>query len=177
MHDLAQAIIDNYAPTKASINYINADSQLKDNFNQAINNARDVLNKAKGQNLNFETVDSLKDAISEAKDALNGIERLKAAKAKADKFIESLAHINQAQLAHALKEIANSDTLTKLARIVDKANVLDEAMQALKDEITRNAAPVQSSLNYINADEDLKDQFDHALSNARKAIVKATGKT
>ncbi|OHO70132.1 hypothetical protein HMPREF2580_06500 [Staphylococcus sp. HMSC036D05] len=176
MHDLAQAIIDNYAPTKASINYINADSQLKDNFNQAINNARDVLNKAKGQNLNFETVDSLKDAISEAKDALNGIERLKAAKAKADKFIESLAHINQAQLAHALKEIANSDTLTKLARIVDKANVLDEAMQALKDEITRNAAPVQSSLNYINADEDLKDQFDHALSNARKAIVKATGK-
>ena len=126
MHDLAQAIIDNYAPTKASINYINADSQLKDNFNQAINNARDVLNKAKGQNLNFETVDSLKDAISEAKDALNGIERLKA---KADKFIESLAHINQAQLAHALKEIANSDTLTKLARIVDKANVLDEAMQ------------------------------------------------
>ena len=47
MHDLAQAIIDNYAPTKASINYINADSQLKDNFNQAINNARDVLIKLK----------------------------------------------------------------------------------------------------------------------------------
>ncbi|WP_422124956.1 DUF1542 domain-containing protein [Staphylococcus caprae] len=176
MHDLAQAIIDNYASTKASINYINADSQLKDNFNQAINNARDVLNKAKGQNLNFETVDSLKDAISEAKDALNGIERLKAAKAKADKFIESLAHINQAQLVHALKDIANSDTLTTLARIVDKANDLDEAMQALKDEITQNAAPVQSSSNYINADEDLKDQFDHALNNARRTLAKATGK-
>ena len=93
MHDLAQAIIDNYAPTKASINYINADSQLKDNFNQAINNARDVLNKAKGQNLNFETVDSLKDAISEAKDALNGIERLKAAKAKADNS-SKVSHIS-----------------------------------------------------------------------------------
>ena len=44
-------------------------------------------------------------------------------------------------------------------------------MQALKDEITRNAAPVQSSLNYINADGS-QDQFDHALSNARRRLSK-----
>ena len=65
LHELAQSIIDNYAPTKASINYINADTQLRDNFKQAINNARNVLNKTKGQNLDFEAVDALKDAISE----------------------------------------------------------------------------------------------------------------
>ena len=93
MHELAQSIIDNYAPTKASINYINADTQLRDNFKQAINNARNVLNKTKGQNLDFEAVDALKDAISETKDALNGIERLKAAKLKTDKFIEGLNQI------------------------------------------------------------------------------------
>ena len=96
-----------------SINYINADTQLRDNFKQAINNARNVLNKT-GQNLDFEAVDALKDAISETKDALNGIERLKAAKLKADKFIEGLNQINKAQLTHALKDVASTDSLTNL---------------------------------------------------------------
>ena len=36
--------------------------------------------------------------------------------------------------------------------------------------------PVQASSNYINSDEDLKQQFDHALSNARKVLAKETGK-
>ena len=169
MHELAQSIIDNYAPTKASINYINADTQLRDNFKQAINNARNVLNKTKGQNLDFEAVDALKDAISETKDALNGIERLKAAKLKADKFIEGLNQINKAQLTHALKDVASTDSLTKLSRLINKSMNLDDAMNALKDSLINNAAPVQASSNYINADNDLKNQFDEALNNARKA--------
>ncbi|MCH3026216.1 GA module-containing protein, partial [Listeria monocytogenes] len=37
MGELANAIVNNYAPTKASINYINADNLRKDNFTQAIN--------------------------------------------------------------------------------------------------------------------------------------------
>ena len=156
MHELAQSIIDNYAPTKASINYINADTQLRDNFKQAINNARNVLNKTKGQNLDFEAVDALKDAISETKDALNGIERLKAAKLKADKFIEGLNQINKAQLTHALKDVASTDSLTKLSRLINKSMNLDDAMNALKDSLINNAAPVQASSNYINADNDLK---------------------
>ena len=36
--------------------------------------------------------------------------------------------------------------------------------------------PVQASSNYINSDEDLKQQFDHALSNARKVLAKENGK-
>ena len=176
MHELAQSIIDNYAPTKASINYINADTQLRDNFKQAINNARNVLNKTKGQNLDFEAVDALKDAISETKDALNGIERLKAAKLKADKFIEGLNQINKAQLTHALKDVASTDSLTKLSRLINKSMNLDDAMNALKDSLINNAAPVQASSNYINADNDLKNQFDEALNNARKALAKSTGK-
>ena len=176
MHELAQSIIDNYAPTKASINYINADTQLRDNFKQAINNARNVLNKTKGQNLDFEAVDALKDAISETKDSLNGIERLKAAKLKADKFIEGLNHINKAQLTHALKDVASTDSLTKLSRLINKSMNLDDAMNALKDSLINNAAPVQASSNYINADNDLKNQFDEALNNARKALAKSTGK-
>ncbi|MDQ6223143.1 matrix-binding protein, partial [Staphylococcus epidermidis] len=56
MGELANAIVNNYAPTKASINYINADNLRKDNFTQAINNARDALNKTQGQNLDFNAI-------------------------------------------------------------------------------------------------------------------------
>ncbi|MEQ6033951.1 hypothetical protein V2J46_04095 [Staphylococcus saccharolyticus] len=176
MHALSKAIVDNFTPTQASINYINADSQLKDNFNQAINNSRNVLNKTQGQNLDFDTVGVLKDAISQTKEALNGIERLKAAKAKADKFIESLNSLNKAQLTHALKEITNVDSLTQLARLVNKAIDLDDAMQSLKSVLAHNTASVQASSNFINADENLKEQFEHALNSVRNALAKATGK-
>ncbi|MCE3399424.1 FIVAR domain-containing protein, partial [Staphylococcus aureus] len=61
-------------------------------------------------------------------------------------------------------------------RLINKSMNLDDAMNALKDSLINNAAPVQASSNYINADNDLKNQFDEALNNARKALAKSTGK-
>ena len=117
MGELANAIVNNYAPTKASINYINADNLRKDNFTQAINNARDALNKTQGQNLDFNAIDTFKDDIFKTKDALNGIERLTAAKSKAEKLIDSLKFINKAQFTHANDEIMNTNSIAQLSRI------------------------------------------------------------
>ena len=33
-----------------------------------------------------------------------------------------------------------------------------------------NATPVHASVNYINADEDLQNQFDQALQQARNTL-------
>ena len=176
MGELANAIVNNYAPTKASINYINADNLRKDNFTQAINNARDALNKTQGQNLDFNAIDTFKDDIFKTKDALNGIERLTAAKSKAEKLIDSLKFINKAQFTHANDEIMNTNSIAQLSRIVNQAFDLNDAMKSLRDELNNQAFPVQASSNYINSDEDLKQQFDHALSNARKVLAKENGK-
>ncbi|MDU1576789.1 MAG: hyperosmolarity resistance protein Emb, partial [Staphylococcus epidermidis] len=176
MGELANAIVNNYAPTKASINYINADNLRKDNFTQAINNARDALNKTQGQNLDFNAIDTFKDDIFKTKDALNGIERLTAAKSKAEKLIDSLKFINKAQFTHANDEIMNTNSIAQLSRIVNQAFDLNDAMKSLRDELNNKAFPVQASSNYINSDEDLKQQFDHALSNARKVLAKENGK-
>lgn len=176
MGELAKAIVNNYAQTKASINYINADNLRKDNFTQAINNARDVLNKTQGQNLDFNSIDTFKDDIFKTKDALNGIERLTAAKSKAEKLIDSLKFINKAQFTHANDEIMNTNSIAQLSRIVNQAFDLNDAMKSLRDALNNQALPVQASSNYINSDEDLKQQFDHALSNARKVLAKETGK-
>ncbi|MBF9301131.1 GA module-containing protein, partial [Staphylococcus epidermidis] len=162
MGELANAIVNNYAPTKASINYINADNLRKDNFTQAINNARDALNKTQGQNLDFNAIDTFKDDIFKTKDALNGIERLTAAKSKAEKLIDSLKFINKAQFTHANDEIMNTNSIAQLSRIVNQAFDLNDAMKSLRDELNNQAFPVQASSNYINSDEDLKQQFDHA---------------
>ena len=176
MGELANAIVNNYAPTKASINYINADNLRKDNFTQAINNARDALNKTQGQNLDFNAIDTFKDDIFKTKDALNGIERLTASKSKAEKLIDSLKFINKAQFTHANDEIMNTNSIAQLSRIVNQAFDLNDAMKSLRDELNNQAFPVQASSNYINSDEDLKQQFDHALSNARKVLAKENGK-
>lgn len=176
MGELANAIVNTYAPTKASINYINADNLRKDNFTQAINNARDVLNKTQGQNLDFNAIDTFKDDIFKTKDALNGIERLTAAKSKAEKLIDSLKFINKAQFTHANDEIMNTNSIAQLSRIVNQAFDLNDAMKSLRDALNNQAFLVQASSNYINSDEDLKQQFDHALSNARKVLAKETGK-
>lgn len=176
MAELANAIINNYASTKASINYINADNLRKDNFTQAINNARDALNKTQGQNLDFNAIDTFKDDIFKTKDALNGIERLTAAKSKTEKLMDSLKFINKAQFTHANDEIMNTNSIAQLSRIVNQAFDLNDAMKSLRDELNNQAFPVQASSNYINSDEDLKQQFDHALSNARKVLAKETGK-
>ena len=53
--------------------------------------------KPQGQNLDFNAIDTFKDDIFKTKDALNGIERLTAAKSKAEKLIDSLKFINKAQ--------------------------------------------------------------------------------
>ena len=135
-----------------------------------------MLNKTQGQNLDFNSIDTFKDDIFKTKDALNGIERLTAAKSKAEKLIDSLKFINKAQFTHANDEIMNTNSIAQLSRIVNQAFDLNDAMKSLRDALNNQALPVQASSNYINSDEDLKQQFDHALSNARKVLAKETGK-
>ena len=70
----------------------------------------------------------------------------------------------------------NTNSIAQLFRIVNQAFDLNDAMKSLRDELNNKAFPVQASSNYINSDEDLKQQFDHALSNARKVLAKENGK-
>ena len=67
--------------------------------------------------------------IEDTKDALNGIQRLSKAKAKAIQYVQSLSYINDAQRHIAENNIHNSDDLSSLANTLSKASDLDNAMK------------------------------------------------
>ncbi|MGC9646988.1 FIVAR domain-containing protein [Staphylococcus epidermidis] len=67
-------------PVQASSNYINSDEDLKQQFDHALSNARKVLAKENGKNLDEIQIEGLKQVIEDTKDALNGIQRLSKAK-------------------------------------------------------------------------------------------------
>ncbi len=175
MNQLQQTINDNEASTKNSGNYINAEAQLKRDFDQAITNAQDAVDKANGLNLPKEQIQQLIDAISTTKDALNGDQRLNDAKTKALETLDQLTNINNAQKQLATLQINNADTLNKVTRAINKATAVDQAMNALKQYVQNNELPIKSSSNFINADDDLKAQFNKAISNAQNVLNKDSG--
>ncbi|WP_422635971.1 DUF1542 domain-containing protein [Staphylococcus pasteuri] len=175
MNQLKQTINDNEASTKNSGNYINAEAQLKRDFDQAITNAQDAVDKANGLNLPKEQIQQLIDAISTTKDALNGDQRLSDAKTKALETLDQLTNINNAQKQLATLQIDNADTLNNVTRAINKATAVDQAMNALKQYVQNNELPIKSSSNFINADDDLKAQFNKAITNAQNVLNKDSG--
>lgn len=97
------------------------------------------------------------------------------AKAKGQQYLQTLTHLNDAQRNAAENEIKTSEDLTSLAETISNTTNLDEAMKDLHETLVNNATPVHASVNYVNADDDLKQQFDTALQQARNTLAKATG--
>ena len=175
MQALKDEITRNAAPVQSSLNYINADEDLKDQFDHALSNARKAIVKATGKNLDETEIEGLKQAIEDTKDTLNEEQRLAEAKAKGQQYLQTLTHLNDAQRNAAENEIKTSEDLTSLAETISNTTNLDEAMKDLHETLVNNATPVHASVNYVNADDDLKQQFDTALQQARNTLAKATG--
>ncbi|OQQ82321.1 hypothetical protein B6U59_10330, partial [Ligilactobacillus salivarius] len=62
------------------VNFTNADKDLQDKFKQAVQDAKDLLDKAKGTAKNAKEVKAVQDAIKDALDKLNGNQKLADAK-------------------------------------------------------------------------------------------------
>ncbi|NOM82719.1 FIVAR domain-containing protein, partial [Klebsiella pneumoniae] len=70
MDQLSQEITGNEGRTKGSTNYVNADTQVKQVYDEAVDKAKQALDKSSGQNLTAEQVIKLNDAVTAAKKAL-----------------------------------------------------------------------------------------------------------
>lgn len=172
MRDLRDKLKSTVDPVKASINYVNADYDLKRQFNTAVKNAKEALSKTKGENLNERDLQGLSQAIDDTKQALNGEQRLTEAKTKADKFIKQLDSLNDAQTDDLTHNVNASDNIKDITQIVNVASDLNDAMKALQDTVSQLDQPTKDSINYQNADEDLKLQFDHAVQVAHDVLNK-----
>lgn len=175
MNELQQAVNDNNEPTKQSGNYINADTQLKHDFDEAITNAQQALDHPTGSNLTTDQINQLKDAINHTKDALNGNQRLNDSKSDALNKLDQLTHLNNAQKQMAQQQINTASTLNDVTQAIQKAATLDQSMNSLNQYVQRTEAPVKASSNYIDADEALKANYNTALDRANDVLNKAKG--
>ncbi|HDG3603117.1 TPA: GA module-containing protein, partial [Staphylococcus aureus] len=175
MNQLSQEITGNEGRTKGSTNYVNADTQVKRVYDEAVDKAKEALNKATGQNLTAEEVIKLNDAVTAAKQALNGEERLNNRKSEALQRLDQLTHLNNAQRQLAIQQINNAETLNKASRAINRAVQLDDAMGAVQQYIDEHHLDVISSTNYINADDNLKANYDNAITNATHELDKVQG--
>ncbi len=175
MDQLSQEITGNEGRTKGSTNYVNADTQVKQVYDEAVDKAKQALDKSTGQNLTAEQVIKLNDAVTAAKKALNGEERLNNRKAEALQRLDQLTHLNNAQRQLAIQQINNAETLNKASRAINRATKLDNAMGAVQQYIDEQHLGVISSTNYINADDNLKANYDNAIANAAHELDKVQG--
>ncbi|HCT6569000.1 TPA: GA module-containing protein, partial [Staphylococcus aureus] len=175
MDQLSQGITGNEGRTKGSTNYVNADTQVKQVYDEAVDKAKQALDKSTGQNLTAEQVIKLNDAVTAAKKALNGEEKLNNRKSEALQRLDQLTHLNNAQRQLAIQQINNAETLNKASRAINRATKLDNAMGAVQQYIDEQHLGVISSTNYINADDNLKANYDNAIANAAHELDKVQG--
>ncbi|HDF1511795.1 TPA: GA module-containing protein, partial [Staphylococcus aureus] len=175
MDQLSQEITGNEGRTKGSTNYVNADTQVKQVYDEAVDKAKQALDKSTGQNLTAEQVIKLNDAVTAAKKALNGEEKLNNRKSEALQRLDQLTHLNNAQRQLAIQQINNAETLNKASRAIIRATKLDNAMGAVQQYIDEQHLGVISSTNYINADDNLKANYDNAIANAAHELDKVQG--
>ncbi|HIA6710610.1 TPA: DUF1542 domain-containing protein, partial [Staphylococcus aureus] len=175
MDQLSQEITGNEGRTKGSTNYVNADTQVKQVYDEAVDKAKQALDKSTGQNLTAEQVIKLNDAVTAAKKALNGEERLNNRKSEALQRLDQLTHLNNAQRQLAIQQINNAETLNKASRAINRATKLDNAMGAVQQYIDEQHLGVISSTNYINADDNLIANYDNAIANAAHELDRVQG--
>ena len=130
MDQLQQAVND-HTNVEQTVDYTQADSDKQNAYKQAIADAENVLK----QNANKEQVDQALQNILNAKQALNGDERVALAKTNGKHDIDQLNTLNNAQ-QDGFKRIDQSNDLNEIKQIVDEAKALNRAMNQLSQEIT-----------------------------------------
>lgn len=162
MGAVQQYIDEQHLGVISSTNYINADDNLKANYDNAIANAAHELDKVQGNAIAKAEAEQLKQNIIDAQNALNGDQNLANAKDKANAFVNSLNGLNQQQQDLAHKAINNADTVSDVTDIVNNQIDLNDAMETLKHLVDNEIPNAEQTVNYQNADDNAKTNFDDA---------------
>lgn len=162
MGAVQQYIDEQHLGVISSTNYINADDNLKANYDNAIANAAHELDKVQGNAIAKAEAEQLKQNIIDAQNALNGDQNLANAKDKANAFVNSLNGLNQQQQHLAHNAINNADTVSDVTDIVNNQIDLNDAMETLKHLVDNEIPNAEQTVNYQNAEDNAKTNFDDA---------------
>ena len=163
MNQLQQAI-NNANPTKQSGNYINEDPAQKEAYNQAIQKAKDLINK-QPPTMDKHEIDQALDNINQAQNNLNGNKKLFNEQNEKTDQLTNLNSLTNGQHDALVNDIFNAPTREEVAKRFEKAEQLNNTMKALRDAIKDNQQVLQSS-NYKNEDPAQQNAYNQAVAKA-----------
>lgn len=147
-------------------NHADSDAQIRADFDQVILDAQDKL----VLNILDSEVTSAKQAILDAQAKLNGIQKLKEAKAGAIKAVSDLANMIQEQKQASIDQISAAQTLSQATAAWATAQSLNTELGKLTKAID-SATATQKLVSYLEADSDKKTSLDQALTAANSVRV------
>lgn len=164
-----QTAINDKSGTLASQNFLDADEQKRNAYNQAVSNAETILNKQTGPNTAKTAVEQALNNVNSAKHALNGTQNLNNAKQAAITAINGASDLNQHQ-KDALKAQANGAQRVSNAQDVQRnATELNTAMDQLQHAIADKTTTLASS-KFVNADSTKQNVYTTKVTNAEHII-------
>ncbi|MBM0766156.1 hyperosmolarity resistance protein Ebh, partial [Staphylococcus epidermidis] len=168
MTALSESIAD-YENQKQQENYLDASNNKRQDYDNAVNAAKGILNQTQSPTMSANVINQKNEEVKRTKDALDGNQRLEAAKQQALNHLNTLNDLNNAQRQALTDTINHSSNINSVNQAKDKANTVNTAMTQLKQTIANNDNELHDG-NYINADKDKQDAYNNAVNNAKQLI-------
>ena len=127
--------IHNKDDIKRSSAYVNADPTKISAYDQALQNAENIINATPQAELNRSTIEQALTRVQQAQNALDGVQQLANAKQAATQNVNGLTSLNNGQKRELNQLINAANTRTKVQEELAKATALNNAMKALRDSI------------------------------------------
>ncbi len=171
MTALKRAIADK-PETKASGNYVNADANKRQAYDEKVTAAENIISGTPTPTLTPSDVTNAATQVTNAKTQLNGNHNLEVAKQNANTAIDGLTSLNGPQKAKLKEQVGQATTLPNVQTVRDNAQTLNTAMKGLRDSIA-NEATIKAGQNYTDASQNKQTDYNNAVS-AAKAIIGQT---
>lgn len=170
MTQLKQGIADK-EQTKADGNFVNADPDKQNAYNQAVAKAEALISGTPDVVVTPSEITAALNKVTQAKNDLNGNTNLATAKQNVQQAIDQLPNLNQAQRDEYNKQITQATLVPNVNAIQQAATTLNDAMTQLKQGIA-NKAQIKGSENYHDADTDKQTAYDNAVTKAEELLNK-----
>ena len=154
---------------RQSNNYINEDSTPQNMYNDTINHAQSIIDQVANPTMSHDEIENAINNIKHAINALDGEHKLQQAKENANLLINSLNDLNAPQRDAINRLVNKAQTREKVAEQLQSAQALNDAMKHLRNSI-QNQSSVRQESKYINASDDKKEQYNHAVREVENII-------
>ncbi|MVN16903.1 hypothetical protein GO982_00165, partial [Staphylococcus aureus] len=134
MTQLKQGIADK-DQTKANGNFVNADTDKQNAYNNAVAHAEQIISGTPNANVDPQQVAQALQQVNQAKGDLNGNHNLQVAKDNANTAIDQLPNLNQPQKTALKDQVSHAELVTGVNAIKQNADALNNAMGTLKQQI------------------------------------------